>query len=104
MKFSWDWLQTNLTNIISMLLKAILDLSTIIVNVIFDALDAAVSMLPSGSLIPSYTLPENVEWVLNGLNYFFDVTAIATTIGVVISTHAAIAVIVAVLRFFQVIK
>lgn len=104
MKFSWDWLSTNLPNIFKALWKGLFDLLIVVVNGIFDALDAVVSLLPSGSLVPSFSLPPNAEWVLNGLNYFFDVTAIATTIGLVIGTHIALAAVVAALRFAQVMK
>lgn len=104
MKFSWDWLSSNIPNIISNFLKSFLDLITLIINGIFDALDAVVSLLPTGSIVPAINLPPNAEWVLNALNYFFDVSAIVGTIGLVITTHITLAAVVAALRFAQVMK
>lgn len=104
MKFSWDWLSTNIPNIFKSMWKGLVDLLTIIINGIFDALDTVVSSLPSGTQILDYTLPDNYGWVLNGLNYFFDVTAMGVTLGLVIAAHVLLAVAVAVLRFFQIMQ
>lgn len=102
--FSWDWLQQNIGNIFGLLIDKITLFITTIINALFDALDAVVNLLPSGSLVPSFTLPANAEFFLNGLNYFFDITAIASTIALVIATHIALSAVVAALRFIQVMK
>lgn len=100
----WSWLSDNLTAITHNAVGYVLKLFMDIINVLFDGVDGLISMLPSGSLFSSVSIPPGAGAVLNSLNYFFDVSRMAVSLAAVVSAHLALVVVVGVLRFFQVMK
>lgn len=101
---SWSWLADNIEVIYHNIGGYVLGLVSLLVNTVFDGVDALVSSLPSGPLFTFPSLPPDAFGVLNSLNYFFDVSRMAVSLSAVIGAHLSLMVGVAVLRFFQVMK
>lgn len=101
---SWSWFADNITVIYHNIAGYVFQLASLLVNTVFDGVDALVLSLPSGPLFSIPSLPSNTLGVINSLNYFFDVSRMAVSLGVVIGAHLSLMVVVAVLRFFQVMK
>jgi len=103
-----EWFSTNITSIIERIWDIFLNVVNNTLIVIFNVLDACVAALPSGDFMTPLTNPgsANPVWsfMLQSLNYFFDMDTMIVTLGVGIALHLAVIVPVGIMRFFQVMK